>query len=300
MSKVSQTRELQQFLNEQGLPSAYLEQAELCFDSLLSEMYARKQSQNAPVVVGINGSQGSGKSTLAAYLQVMLQVKFGYRVVSISIDDFYLSRQERIELAQKFHPLFKTRGVPGTHDVQLAKDTITALKTQTQGSIVIPRFNKAVDDCVPKDQWVEQALPVDIVILEGWCVGAKAQAQSALSQPVNKLEASEDEGGIWRGYVNRKLLEDYPSLFDLLDLTVMLQAPSFAAVFNWRLEQEQKLIQRLDKEGNRDRSGVMTEAEISRFIQHYQRITEEMLSTLPKRVDFCYRLDTNRQIMMPA
>lgn len=296
VSSVSNNDKWQLFLREHRLPQTYLTQAEHCFGGLLSEIHTRKQRLDSSILIGINGSQGSGKSTLAAYLQVALQLKYGYQVVSISIDDFYLSKQARLNLAEDVHPLFKTRGVPGTHNVQLAMDTLTTLKTQQQGSVPIPRFDKATDDCVPKTQWPEQQLPVDGVILEGWCVGALPQETALLEAPVNQLEREEDRDGSWRRFVNQRLSEDYQPLFGLLDLQVMLKAPSFDTVFRWRLEQEQKLIQRLDQEGSENRSGIMSEEQISRFIQHYQRITEAMLKTLPERVDFCYELDANRQI----
>ena len=99
--------------------------------------------------------------------------------------------------------------------------------------------------------------PVALIVLEGWCLGALPQQPSALSTAINSLEKEEDAHGIWRNYVNQTLIDEYPALFNLVDELIMLQAPSFNTVFNWRLEQEQKLVKRLAQEGINTHSGIM-------------------------------------------
>ncbi|NDH39971.1 MAG: hypothetical protein EBY45_06045, partial [Gammaproteobacteria bacterium] len=131
-------------------------------------------------VVSLIGASGSGKTTIL-------------RCINLSIDDFYLTHAERQELAATVHPLLATRGVPGTHDVGLAMDTINALKRQ--GTVAIPRFDKAVDDRQPHEQWPTVPAPLDVIVLEGWCLSVDAQPESALAVPVNDLESSEDCDG---------------------------------------------------------------------------------------------------------
>ena len=60
--------------------------------------------------------------------------------------------------------------------------------------------------------------------------------------PVNTLETGEDPQGTWRRYVNRQLRLGYPELFSLVDAWIMLKAPSFECVFDWRLEQERRSL----------------------------------------------------------
>ena len=220
----------------------------------------------------------------------------GLTCVSLSLDDFYLTRAERKTLAADVHPLLKTRGVPGTHDVALALNTIDSLR-KGAGETLIARFDKSTDDRHLEADWDLVSGPVDVIIFEGWCVGAKPQTEAALAVPVNNLESERDAEGIWRNFFNSALGKDYQPLFDSIDKLIMLRAPSFDTVFNWRLEQEQKMIARLAEQNNSDRSGVMSETQIAEFIAHYQRITEFSLAEMPGRADHLFQLDAQRQII---
>ncbi len=156
-------------------------------------------------VLGICGGQGAGKSSLAAGV-VAAAERTGQCAVSLSLDDFYLTRAQRTDLARQVHPLLVTRGVPGTHDVALCIRTIEALLVP--GNHQIPRFDKGQDDRQSRDKWDAVAGPFDLVVLEGWCVGAPPQPLGALSAPCNELESSTDPQGVWRGYVNDCLRSD--------------------------------------------------------------------------------------------
>ena len=72
----------------------------------------------------------------------------------------------------------------------------------------------------------------------------------------------------------------------------MLAAPSFDSVLHWRLEQEHKLA----KTSKGEKTGVMNDDEVARFIEHYQRLTEHALSTLPQQCDTVFYLDEHRNI----
>jgi D-glycerate 3-kinase len=90
----------------------------------LAELVTRHRTQREGLfVLGLCGAQGSGKSTLAAALARML-ARDGTRTAILSLDDIYLTRAERLQLAREVHPLFATRGAPGTHDVALGLATI--------------------------------------------------------------------------------------------------------------------------------------------------------------------------------
>lgn len=288
--------DLSKFTDKHKLPDHYKDIAAQWFIPMAEKIAEISRQCGHPVVIGINGSQGSGKSTLADLLVYILHHIHGLSSLPLSIDDFYHSREKRKSLASDIHPLFITRGVPGTHDIGLALQTLADLK-QPGGTVKIPRFDKSQDDRYPPEQWSTVNASIDVIILEGWCVGSQAQAANELATPVNTLEASEDAEASWRNYANRQLQQTYPALFSQIDIWIMLKAPSFDCVFDWRLEQEEKLKAALQQQGQVPAAGIMTAEEVARFIQHYQRITEHTLKVLPAKVHFLFELDKHREII---
>lgn len=263
---------------------------------------AQQQSlKQQPLVLGINGAQGAGKSTLFNLLEVTLSEGFGLRVVGFSIDDLYKTRAKRAELAREVHPLLLTRGVPGTHDVELGIDILESLLNARDDTVTcIPVFDKSIDDRCPDHVWQEWVGRADVIVLEGWCVGASPQPDEALQEPINALERDEDEAGLWRRYANEQLKGRYAELFARLDLLLMLQVPSMQAVFEWRSLQEKKLAERVqyiqDPKQPSDHLRIMNEQQIVRFIQHYERLTRAMLEQMPQTADLVLRLDQNHKI----
>jgi len=246
-------------------------------DSLFAAaIVATRKARDRAVLVGLCGSQASGKSTTAGRLAERLGGSEA-RTVVLSIDDFYLTSRERQALARTIHPLLATRGVPGTHDLALMAEVIHALLHARPESVTaLPRFDKASDDRVPRNAWPDFEGRPDVVILEGWCVGARPQSEAALAEPVNALEAREDAEGHWRRYVNACLAGGYADFFAGLDLRLMLRAPSFACVHGWRMEQEAGLSR-----DARSARPAMTDAELARFIAHYERLTNWILQDEP-------------------
>ena len=290
--------DIQAFLRQQRLPPSYEKTVNTWYLPLAGRLAGHHAEAGRPLLVGLNGSQGSGKSTLAALLVQLLTDVHGLRAIDLSIDDFYLTGQSRLALASQVHPLLATRGVPGTHDVSLLLETLQQL-TQGTTTVAVPCFDKASDDRCPESEWLAVSAPVDVVIVEGWCLGTPAQPEEALHRPVNDLEAAEDPDGRWRRYINRQIHAQYQALHDLVDIWIMLQAPSFECVYEWRSEQENKLADSL-REQDRNIYGetrVMSDQQLSRFIQHYQRLTEHALAVLPGQVDYLFRLDADRRIM---
>ncbi len=277
------------FLAKHQLPLKYQYLSEQYF-APLAEDILRLKSTERPMLVAINGCQGSGKSTLADFLVTWFNCNTTFNSVAVSIDDFYHSRDHRLQLAKDVHPLFATRGVPGTHDTALMKHTFSEL-LQGKAGVSLPQFDKQTDDPIEKSLWPVTDQPIDIIIFEGWCVGSEAQQPYQLHQPVNELEEKEDSDGIWRRCVNSCLANEYQEVFAMIDYTVMLKAPSFADVYGWRLEQEQKL---LNKKGAG--KGTFDEQQLVRFISHFERITRENLIHLPDHADALLTLDKSRDI----
>ena len=238
-------------------------------------------------VVGICGSQGSGKSTGAGVLRILLEAE-GLRVAALSIDDLYLPKESRKRLAEDIDPLLATRGPPGTHDVALGEQVLDLLLEPQ--STAIPRFDKSRDTRCDPAQWEPFQGPADIVLFEGWCVGARPQPREALAHPINALEREDDASGRWRRYVNTALAGPYQDLFGRIAFLIFLKAPSFEVVAGWRKEQEAKLRA---KAGSG--SGVMTDSQIDRFVQFYERLTRFMLTEMPSRADALVTLGESRQ-----
>jgi D-glycerate 3-kinase len=217
------------------------------------------------------------------------------RVAQLSLDDLYLRRGEREQLAAAVHPLLATRGVPGTHDVELGEAVLDALGQPR--CTAIPRFDKSVDDRFPDDQWDRAEGPVDLILFEGWCVGAEAQPEADLVQPINALEREQDPDARWRTHVNAALAGPYQRLFGRIDMLLMMAAPSFGVVAKWRTEQEEVLREKLVSGGHDLGSGLMNAAQIARFVQHYERITRHILDEMPCRADLVIQLDADRHMV---
>jgi D-glycerate 3-kinase len=278
------------FLQRERLPPGYRHTIDAALLPLANAIVRRARLSDHMLLVGLCGAQGSGKSTAAAAL-VELLARGNLPATALSIDDFYLPRAERAALSRTVHPLLATRGVPGTHDVELAQATIDSLAGSEP--VLLPGFDKASDDRLPRRSWRTAEGPMRVVILEGWCVGARPQAAAELATPINALERDEDPDGRWRGHVNAALAGPYRALFDRLSPLVLLQAPSFEVVQGWRAEQEHKLRQKLQREGG-DASHLMDDAAITRFIAHYERVTRHILAEMPQRADHLIRLSATR------
>ncbi len=283
-------------INKQQLPTHYLSTVECYLMPLAAKIAKLKLRKKGAMMVGVQGGQGTGKSTLALFTSLVLQTTHHLRTVCLSLDDFYLTKKEREQLSVDVHPLLKTRGVPGTHDIGLASKIIAKLNSMKEGDhVLIPRFDKALDDRKPESEWDRVSGKVDVILFEGWCVSASFEDDSRLKKPINKLESEYDKLGIWRGWVNEHLKHEYPMLFDQLDYLVVLQAPSFDVIYEWRLLQEHKLKASIaDTPGNH--SGVMEDDQVAHFIQHYERITRSCLKTLPMDADCLFKLDKTHGI----
>jgi D-glycerate 3-kinase len=249
-----------------------------------------------PLVVGVCGPQGSGKSTLCAVLAALL-LERDLQTAVLGLDDLYLPRARRAAMASAIHPLFKTRGPPGTHDIALGQSVLDALTREgPPGAAALPVFDKARDDRRPPDQWTHMSTPVDVVLFEGWCVGARPQASAALATPINALEAEEDPTGRWRTSVEAALAGPYQTLFARLDRLILLKAPGFDQVYTWRAEQEARLAARLQAAPEPGRR-TLSPDELRRFIMHYERLTRHILEEMPSRADVVVELGPNREVL---
>ena len=280
------------------LPGGYAENAGPYARRLAERVLTTRGVARRPVIVGMSGAQGSGKTTFAHFFAEWLGREDRVYAVCFSLDDVYLTKSEREELARRVHPLLETRGVPGTHDVALAHRVLDALTHPGAArKIDVPAFDKATDDRSPERDWRRVDAPVDVVLFEGWCVGARPQSSEALGDPVNEVEAAEDGDAVWRTGVNERLRTDYAELFARLDMLIMLRVPSFDSVFEWRALQERKLRERLqDAPAESEGSSGLSASGLRRFIRHYERLTRHMLETMPAYADVVIDIDANHRM----
>ncbi len=246
-----------------------------------------------------DGPQGSGKSTLAAFLVESAATRHGLNALTLSLDDFYLSKAARAEAARTQHPLFATRGVPGTHDVAQAIAVLRALRQADCGAhIALPRFDKTADDAEPPSRWGRWNGPADLVVFEGWCVGVTPQPEAELAAPLNALEREEDAAGQWRRAVNAHIAGDYSKLHAELDALLLFKIGDFDWVRAWRAESEQRRVA-AETQAGRD-SQPMSPQDLHRFVSHYERLTRWMQRDLPAKADHVVELDRDRRIITPV
>ena len=254
---------------------------------------SKAKSKN-PFFLGLVGGQGTGKTTTSSILEIILKKHFKLNVFKISIDDFYKTREERLNLSKKIHPLLMTRGVPGTHDINIMLDFFKKSKSRKFKPFKLPKFNKAIDDRCKKNQWFTLKKRPDVIIFEGWCVGAKAEKNSTLKKSINSMEKSKDTKLIWRKYVNNELKSKYKKLYDQLDCLIYLKAQSFSLLQKWRLIQEKKLW--LKNKNKKTKNKIMTKEDVLSFMQTYQRVTQNMFKFAPKYASIIFNLNSDHQI----
>ena len=240
-------------------------------------------------IFAIAGLQGSGKSTLAAQVAGLAEER-GYRVAVLSIDDFYLRKDQRLQLAREVHPLLATRGPPGTHDLGLALETIGGLRDGR--ATRLPRFDKLADDREPAERWPATERRCDFVLLEGWFLKTPPQNRDDLLQPINTLERDEDSDGSWRSWCNATLADHYPQLWETIDALWFLQGPDFDVVPGWRWQQEQSL------QASDPQRVAMSRAQVERFVQLFERVSRQALRTLPVIAERTIRLDAERNLRL--
>jgi D-glycerate 3-kinase len=281
----SQETNTEKFKNKDKMIKSFL--IPLCF------WISKRKGNKKSLILGIAGGQGTGKTTITSIISIILKKYFKLNVFTISIDDFYRTRKERFKLSQEIHPLLLIRGVPGTHDTNIMLNFLKKIKNKNFNNISLPRFDKAIDDRFPKSAWHKINKKPDIIILEGWCVGAKAQSNKQLIKAVNSEEKAKDHKMIWRKYVNNQLKNKYKKLFNQLNCLIYLKVKNFSLLQNWRLMQEKKLWLSSKKKKNLK---IMSKGDVINFMQTYQRITQNMFKETPKYASIILKLTSNHQI----
>ncbi|KAJ5770832.1 uncharacterized protein N7511_002883 [Penicillium nucicola] len=243
-----------------------------------------------PFFIGLNGVQGAGKTVLVSALNDTLRsAPYSLAVVTLSLDDIYLTHADQVALAQAHpsNPLLQHRGQPSTHDLGLGEEVFASLAAEK--STAIPAYDKSAfegqGDRVPKEQWKvvneEGQEKVKVVIFEGWCVGFRAWDDQTLrakwEDAVRQRESGHYDGRL--GHVQfedvkavNDALKRYDILTDKLDALIHIDAESPHFVYEWRQEQERTL---------RAAKGTgMTEEQVNHFVDGYYPSYELFTETL--------------------
>ena len=281
----SQETKKEKFKNKERMLKSFL--VPICF------WIANKTKNKKPFFVGLAGGQGTGKTTTSSIIKIILEKYFKLNVLKISIDDFYKTRKERILLSKKIHPMLLTRGVPGTHDINMMLNFFKKVKNKKFKSFQLPNFNKAIDDRFAKKYWYNIKKKPDVIIFEGWCVGAKHEKKSSLNKAINSMERIKDPKKVWRKYVNHQLKQKYKDLYSQLNCLIYLKAKNFSLLQKWRLKQENKLWLKSKKTSKHK---IMNKDDVISFMQTYQRITENMFKKMTNYASILVNLGSDHQI----
>lgn len=256
-------------------------------DRIAADIAAWRKAHDGALTIGISGSQGSGKTTLTRALAEILAERHDLHVVQFSIDDLYKTKAERAAMAEEVHPLFATRTLPGTHDIALGLEVFKSLKQG--GQTAIPFFDKSVDDRTDPAGWQIFDGQPDVILFEGWCLGAQpAENPAELQIALNDFERDCDTDGAWRQAIDLYLRRDYPALWNEIDRLVFMKIPDFDCVFRWRKQQEAETFAHAPEKAMRDE-------DIRRFTGQAERITRRNLDTLPAKADICLHIDADHR-----
>jgi D-glycerate 3-kinase len=183
-------------------------------------------------MVGLSAPQGAGKSTLMRQV-CRLAREDGLRAMSISIDDFYITRCEQIDLTARYsdNPYLQHRGYPGTHDIELGTRVLNALKSINEhGRVVVPSYDRSAHggggDRRPECNWPVVQAPLDLAILEGWMLGFTAVSPEVLPDPhFHLINDNVRRYAAWHSY---------------LDAFVILEPEEPLFMLDWRVEAEER------------------------------------------------------------
>ena len=281
----SQETKVDKFKNKERMIKLFL--IPLCF------WISKKADKKRPYFVGLAGGQGTGKTTTSSLIKIILSKYFKLKVFRISIDDFYKTRKERNSLSKKVHPMLLTRGVPGTHDIDMMLNFFKKIKSNKFKKLRLPTFNKAIDDRFNKKYWYKLKERPDVIVFEGWCVGAKSEKNKTLKKSINFMEKTKDKKQIWRKYVNDQLKLKYKKLYSQLNCLIYLKARNFNLLQKWRLKQERKLWLNSKRKSNLK---IMSKEDVLSFMQTYQRVTQNMFRYMPKYASIILNLDNKHQM----
>lgn len=238
-------------------------------------------------VLGLSGPPGSGKSTLAGAIVAHAR-QSGVTACLLSLDDYYLGRSQRQRMAATIHPLFRQRGVPGSHEMDRLLSDLERIRCGQLDGLSLPVFDKSSDDRAPAERRCPIKSRPQLVVLEGWCIGVPPQNDAALAEPVNTLERIHDADGIWRRQVLQYWQQLHAALDRRLDQLWYIRVPDWNCVIDWRWQQERELTNR----------NLESRADVEKFLGSFERIVNHMQDSCTRWADLVLEADHDHHISL--
>ncbi|CAO1637451.1 unnamed protein product [Sympodiomycopsis kandeliae] len=258
--------------------SIAMDAAEHIANFVRKQLSQRARPNGRPLIVGMQGPQGAGKTTVTNRLiSSLASGSSPSRAVAISLDDFYLDHPELVATAEKYpsNKLLNGRGHPGTHDVTLLTSGLKQLQSCTTDKDVvgIPVFDKSLFNGQGGRLESEREIkgPIDVVLLEGWCMGFRPLSEESIvtlrQQTESPSESSTRPHFMKHSLedllqVNKSLKEHDEGYYDMIDCFVQLHPQEINYVFEWRLQAEHAM-----KKSNCGKG--MTDEAVQAFVERY-------------------------------
>lgn len=236
---------------------------------LALQLADNRQALNRPLIQGILGGQGTGKTTLAAILKLIL-LHLGYTVLTLSLDDLYKTFADRQRLQQQDRRLI-WRGPPGTHDIDLGIAVLDQLRQPLLVPVAVPRFDKSACGGAGDRTNPEIIAGADIVLFEGWFVGAMPINSPDIFDRAPAPILTESDRLFARDM--NDALRDYLPLWQRLDRLMVLYPVDYRLSVQWRRQAEQKM-RASGKSG-------MSDAEIEDFVKYFWKALHPELFIKP-------------------
>ena len=250
------------------------------------DLAVARQKLDRTLIQGVLGGQGTGKTTLCIILKLILNY-FGFSVANLSIDDLYLTHEQRQDLRRQ-DPRLIWRGPPGTHDVALGLQVIEqCLQADNEAEILLPRFDKSKHNGSGDRINPESVAKPDILLFEGWFVGVRPLTEDCFNNCPEPIITRED-----RQFAkdNNQRLQAYLPLWDKLDSLIILYPEDYRLSQQWRQQAEQKMMAS-GKTGMKDE-------EIERFVEYFWKSLhpELFIKPLIKTADLVIEVKSDRSL----
>lgn len=235
--------------------------------------------------IGVSGAPGCGKSTLSRALVHGLQQE-GIPACLMSLDDYYLGKREREQLARHVHPLLRQRGVPGTHDLGLLLSDFDRLWNGLEDRARLPVFDKSTDDRAPGEQWRAVDGRPQVLLIEGWCIGAPP-ARPVPPQFEDNPDPESQPNQRWTDHVQQAWLTMHREFSRRLEQLWYIRVPGWNSVLDWRWQQERELAA----------PRMQSRPEVERFLAGFSDICRHMQESHPAWADLVLPLDRDHNYL---
>lgn len=210
--------------------------------NLIHELHTNK-TDNVPFIIGLQAHPGCGKTTLSNIISDVLNTYYKVNCNYLSIDDLYKKHKELNELKIK-NPLFEYRGPPGTHDLEILNSIFNKIK-EKENNYYLPRYNKSLNNGLGdrNDMGLFVKNPIDILIFEGWFLGANPiyeEKSGIINQIFEDKKFLNNQKKKDLMLQSNENLKDYVKYWNMIDFYISIKPEDFRLSRKWRIEAEKK------------------------------------------------------------